>query len=199
MLTMKKAFFLAFFLFGSTWAFAQTIEEFDRTRLKYNQTGMLILGSWAIGNLVASPLLASRSTGSQKYFHQMNGYWNVVNLALAGAGYLGIRAAMGQEPSWPNVLHEQILLEKILLVNAALDAGYMVAGLYLKERAKNVNTNPDRLTGFGNSLLLQGGFLLVFDIVFYGVVHQNYQEMLKWMELFQVSAQGAGLQLTYRF
>jgi hypothetical protein len=175
------------------------VEQFEQTRLQRNQAGMLILGSWAVGNLAVSPLLARRSEGSQKYFHQMNGYWNVVNLTLAGVGYIGVRAAMGAEPTWTSMLHEQVVLEKILLVNAALDAGYIVGGLYLKERGKNSENHADRLTGFGNSLLLQGGFLLLFDVGFYAVVHQNYNQIFDWLQNFQLTTQGAGLKITYRF
>ncbi len=194
---IKKTIILSAFLVWSVVCLAQSVEQFNQTRLQRNKVGMLVLGSWAVGNLVASPILASRSSGATKYFHQMNGYWNVVNLALAGFGYLGVKSAMGASPEWTEVLDEQLKIEKLLLFNAALDVGYMVGGLYLKERAKNVTNKPERLTGFGNSLLLQGGFLLAFDAIFYLVMHQNHVEMMEWLQRINISPQGVGLHIRF--
>ena len=48
---------------------------------------MLILGSWAVGNMIWGGIGASQSMGENKAFHQMNLYWNSVNLIIAGLGY----------------------------------------------------------------------------------------------------------------
>ncbi|WP_343853231.1 DUF6992 family protein [Algoriphagus jejuensis] len=45
-----------------------------QTRLDYNLQGMMILGSWAIGNMVRGGIGASRTTGETRAFHQMNLY-----------------------------------------------------------------------------------------------------------------------------
>ncbi len=196
---MKKLLILFFFCLINSVALAQSVEQFNNTRLQKNKVGMLILGSWAIGNLVASPILASQSTGSTKHFHQMNGYWNIVNAALAGFGYLGVRSAMQQELGLTEVLDEQIKLEKLLLFNSALDIGYMLGGAYLIERSKNTLKKPERLKGFGQSLMLQGGFLLVFDAIFYFSLHQDHIQMMDWMKTLDISMQGLGLNFRYRF
>ena len=48
-----------------------------------------------------------------------------------------------------------------------LDVCYMLAGAILKNRAGRMcSDNQARNIGFGNSLILQGGFLFVFDGVF---------------------------------
>ena len=48
-----------------------------------------------------------------------------------------------------------------------LDVCYMLAGAILKNRAGKMSSeNQARNIGFGNSLILQGGFLFVFDGVF---------------------------------
>ena len=49
---------------------------------------MTVLGSWAIGNIVVGASLQGSSEGTTKYFHRMNAGWNLVNLGLAGAGFL---------------------------------------------------------------------------------------------------------------
>jgi hypothetical protein len=43
----------------------------------------------------------------------------------------------------------------------------MMTGLFLMEHAKNASSNQALFRGYGQSLLLQGGFLLVFDVVMY--------------------------------
>ena len=48
-----------------------------------------------------------------------------------------------------------------------LDVCYIIAGGLLKNRVEKLSTQDQaRNIGFGNSLMLQGGFLLVFDGVF---------------------------------
>ena len=47
-------------------------------------------------------------------------------------------------------------IEKVLLVNVALDFGYLLLGLYLIERGRRLE--KDRWIGFGKSILLQGAF-----------------------------------------
>ncbi len=42
---------------------------------------MMTLGGWAIGNIAVSGFSLRNASGSNKHFHQMNVYWNAVNLA----------------------------------------------------------------------------------------------------------------------
>lgn len=161
---------------------AQVLADFNSQRLSINQTGMLVLGTWAIGNIIISPIAARNAIGSEKYFHQMNMGWNAVNLAIAGFGYF---TAMKTDPSsfssWQTI-QEQHKMETILLVNAALDVGYMLGGMYLIERSKNTMKHPDRLKGFGQSIILQGAFLFVFDLSLYSILHVNGAELPKILE-----------------
>ena len=102
----------------------------------------------------------------------MNALWNTVNLALAGFGLAG---ALRAEPS-PDLftaIDAQHRLEKTLLFNAGLDVGYVMAGLYLNELARRKPDQSDRLEGYGRSLVLQGGFLLSFDLVTYLVQRRS--------------------------
>lgn len=156
---------------------AQEFDTFNTERLGLNKSGMLVLGSWAVANIALSPILASRETGWRKSFHQMNGYWNGINLVIAGFGYFN---AIGGNPigmSLAETFQEQHSIEKILLFNAGLDIGYVVGGLYLNERAKTATKHQDRLRGFGRSIMLQGGFLFVFDVILFAV-HQNHSSDL---------------------
>ncbi len=147
------------------------IQSFESKRVGINRTAMIVLGSWAIGNILLGAYGNYKASGDTKYFFQFNAMWNVVNLGIASFGYFN---AAGSDPNTmtaTQILNEYSSLQNFLLLNAGLDVAYMVTGLYLKERAKN-SPNPERLRGYGNSLLLQGGFLLAFDVALY-FIHQN--------------------------
>jgi hypothetical protein len=64
-------------------------------------------------------------------------------------------------------------LEKTLLFNAGLDVGYIMTGLYLTELSRRAGEQQERLEGYGWSLVLQGGFLLGFDLILYLVQRQS--------------------------
>lgn len=164
---LKSALILLFFLVSIP-LMAQEIpalQDFNQTQLDYNRNGMLILGSWAIGNMVWGGIGASQSSGEIKAFHQMNVYWNAVNLTIAGFGYYQATKELPGTDFWATMEAQQSI-EKILLVNAALDVAYMAGGLYLKERG--LRTDNSKLVGFGKSVILQGAFLMAFDAVMYG-------------------------------
>jgi len=152
------------------------LEAINSTRLEYNLQGMLILGSWAILNLVVGILGSFQRKGQVKAFHQMNAYWNVVNLGIAAFGFW--QATQAASLNFWEVLVAQQQMEKVLLFNAALDLGYMSIGFLLIERGRRLE--KERWFGFGKSILLQGAFLLLFDAILYGF-HQ--QLGIKLLEL----------------
>lgn len=157
---------------------------------------MKVLGAWAITNMVASPVLRAQASGSDKYFYDLNLYWNAVNLVIAGAGYLG---AVKDDPSGYSLkssLKEQHAIEKILLFNMALDVGYVVTGFYLDERGTRKNNL--RLQGYGDSLKLQGAFLAVFDLFFYMAHRKNATGLYKLLDQLSPSSHALGLSLKYK-
>lgn len=181
---MKKLILLNIFLAFAWVAWAQNADliGLNEQRLQKQRVSMLVLGSWAVGNIAVGSVLAGRREGVDKNFHLMNAGWNVVNLGLATLGYL---TAIKTDPASLDLyatLEAQNGIEKILLLNTGLDVGYMLGGLYLIERSKNTEKNPDRLEGFGKSIILQGGFLFVFDLATYFVHTKTrsgvWQEML---------------------
>jgi hypothetical protein len=133
---------------------------------------MVVLGSWAGANLITNGILLSNSSGSNKYFYEMNVYWNVVNGALAGLGVLGAKKTQENLSAF-QTLEEQSSTEKTFLINTGLDAAYVMTGVYLLEKSKNSVDNQDMLKGYGQSVILQGGFLLLFDGIMYGV-HRSH-------------------------
>lgn len=171
---MKFLSFLLLLLSVSTKIFSQnvTLPTFNQERLDLNRKGMTVLGSWAGANLITNGILLANASGRDKAFYQMNIYWNVVNGALAGLSLLQ-KSKNQVNMSAFQTLEEQNSTEKIFLLNTGLDVAYVVGGVYLLEKSKNSTSNQDMLKGYGQSVILQGGFLLLFDGIMYGV-HRSH-------------------------
>lgn len=184
MKTANKYFFFCvmacFFASAAVWA--QQVSDntsrdaFNESRLRINKTGMVVLGSWAVANIAWGSIASQNTDGATKAFHQMNAGWNLVNLAIAGAGYYSA-AKGGMGLTLLETFEAQKSMENILLFNAGLDVGYVMGGLYLQSLALKYPNRADQLRGFGRSLVLQGAFLLLFDVSMATVHNRHFK---KW-------------------
>ena len=92
---------------------------------------------------------AKANTDCWRGFWFMNAIWGLID------GLIG----------WANLLTgpvEMEFLRKILMVNSGLDLAYITTGVILATRQKPL------LKGFGWAVLIQGLFLLIFDLSFLG-------------------------------
>lgn len=153
-------------------------ENFAQKSLSTQNTGMLILGGWAAANLIVGGYGWSKTTGQEKYFHQMNFMWNLVNLSIAGFALYSNAHTSIETLSISEVVTKHLKTEKVLLINAALDVGYVGTGFLLRHYSTKSDKFNSLLKGYGNSLILQGVFLLVFDLSLYGVLHSQRIEFL---------------------
>ena len=169
--------------------------SFNERRIKLNKRSMLVLGGWATANILAGSILAGRSEGTRKHFHQMNAYWNTVNLAIAGFGYYQATKEIPSDIDLAGTVGQQYSIQQALLFNTGLDIAYMAGGVYLVERSKNSSKYQARLKGFGQSLILQGAFLFAFDLSVF-LMQQSYQPELKeLLSHIRLSPQGIGLRI----
>lgn len=165
--------FLPFFILAQPSAL-----EVDQWRVKTTKQNMLLLGGWAIANISTGIAGMSATSGSSYYFHQMNTAWNVVNLSIATAGYLLTRPEKNALNS--SVSNALIGLENTLMLNTGLDLAYMTAGLALIELSKNPDySSPQRLRGYGISLVLQGAFLAIFDVYQFAVFTKKRKDFIR--------------------
>lgn len=130
----------------------------------FQKTGMIVLGIWAGLNLMSGISGYFIFKRDLKFFFQMNAGWNVINLGIA---VFGFSSALTMTPGIEltemfNVLQR---LDTILLINGGLDFVYIAAGSWLLTRG--FKKNNARFIGYGRSVILQGGFLLIFDLAFY--------------------------------
>lgn len=198
---MKKSIFLTLFMVFITFQVmgqSSDLTSFNTDRLQVNKIGMIALGSWAIGNFAVNGLaLRNPSSAEQAHFYRMNIYWNVVNLALA---LPGLRYSIITDPSTiglAETVGEYHQMSKILLMNAALDVAYVTGGFLMKEMAKTRANKQDILNGYGKSLILQGGFLLAFDVVLFTALQTKSAALNNILETVTVNANGIGLTLRF--
>lgn len=157
--------------------------QFHHESNKINTTGMYVLGAWALTNITASSIGWSRTNSDAMYFHQMNVFWNVVNLSIASFSIYNSFNADSLSMSQEEVLAEHIKLENLYLINAGLDILYMGTALTMKKISEKKHKSKSILNGYGNSILLQGGFLFVFDLVMYGLSHSARMQFLSDVSL----------------
>ena len=143
------------------------LRDFSEQRIRHQKTLGLVLGGYALANIAAGSIGASQTTGETKAFHQMNVYWNLFNLGIAGVGLIGSRKRAADGETLADAVRQHETMKQVLLVNAGLDVAYVVGGAYLRERAETRPDKADQLRGYGKAVMLQGGFLLAFDAINY--------------------------------
>lgn len=173
-------------------------DEFYSRHVQTQNAGMYVLGSWAIANVATGAWGWNKYGGEKKYFHQMNLFWNTVNLGIAGFAIYNNLQVDTLAIEAEEALSEARKIEKILLINSGLDLGYIGVGFLLKNLSSRYDKRSDLLTGYGHSLILQGSFLLVFDLILYGVLHAQRMDFMENISL-SMGEQHFGLSWRYRF
>lgn len=189
-----KNIFLAllFILLIVQHSFSQGFSKLNESRISTNKKAMQVLVGWSLGNMAVYGVRASGGNGD-KYFNQMNIYWNVVNLAIASAGYLGSKKEGRSTLSNKEILSKQFKTEKILFFNTGLDLAYIGTGFYLRELGRN--ENDSRWKGYGKSLILQGSFLAIFDSILI-LKHQSNRKKLGKYKILPAS-EGVGVKIVW--
>ena len=121
---MKFAILLAvFIIIGVLSVAAQNTANlgFYTKSTQINTSGLYVLGGWAVANIAGGAIGWANSTGSAKYFHQMNVFWNTVNLGIAGfALYNNLNTDISLL-SADEMLSKHTKTENLYLINAGLD------------------------------------------------------------------------------
>lgn len=178
---MKQSLIIFLFLAGLLPLFGQNSEmtDFYIKSSQINTSGMYILGGWAVANIAGGAIGWANSTESAKYFHQMNLFWNTVNLGIAGFALHNNLNTDISVISADEMLAKHIKTENLYLINAGLDVVYIGTGFLLKHLSSKNLKKQDLLKGYGNSVILQGGFLMAFDLAMWVVQRNHRLDFLK--------------------
>lgn len=131
----------------------------------YQKRTFPILLGWATGSVV-SGLLWWRS--ASEFYQGLGSQFSLWGLIDGLIAVFGIQSAKRNHARYQSGeidrnKHDQQakLFETIVWVNVILDLGYIIAGILYKGRHRD---NPRR-RGVGFGVLLQGSFLLIWDIL----------------------------------
>lgn len=198
-----KYIIASIFILVSILSNAQTdsiIKQFDSRKNKLNHNGMIVLTSWASANIVGSGIgYALTKSEEEKNFHLMNASWGIVNLGIALPGLL---AKEKTSATMYDLQKSQTQAEKLFLANAILDVVYISGGFYMKEYANNQTDlkKQERFNGFGNSVIIQGTGLMVFDLAMTILNNRNRKKHLDpFLKKASISFTGNYIKLGYRF
>lgn len=163
-------------------------DYYYQSSLSLQKKGMIVLGSWAMMNMLSGTYGVLSFEGERKYFHQMNAAWNFVNLGIAVAGFYGASSASDMMLTTQGMMDEVNHFDKILLINAGLDVLYIGTGILLWKNGRIKNN--DRRIGYGKSVVVQGGFLLLFDTVLYLLNHQHSEALVSLNDTIALTPNG---------
>ena len=210
--SLQKMLYAAGSLLLGTVATAQRVtpsaglRDFSEQRIRHQKTLGLALGGYALANIAVGSIASNQTTGEMKHFHRMNVYWNLFNLGIAGVGLLGSRKRNADGETLGEAIKQHQNMKQVLLFNAGLDVAYIVGGAYLRERARSQRgtaglansklDKADQLRGYGKSVMVQGGFLLAFDVVNYFIFKNRGDK--QQLQLISAGPLGVGMVLPIR-
>lgn len=181
---MKKLTTLIILMMVGTLLAAQPEESsFYSRSSSINSTGMMVLGGWAITNIGLGAVGWARNTGTSMYFNQMNLFWNIVNLGIAGVAFYGSYSPDISTLTGGEMLAKHLKTENLYLINGGLDIIYIGTGLLLRHLSQAGRNRPEMLMGYGNAMVLQGSFLMLFDLAMYGIQRTVRMQFLEGIQL----------------
>jgi hypothetical protein len=135
------------------------------------KTGNRTLFSFALLNMATSGAMLAANVNHAD-FHTTNIAWNSVNALIGGLAIVSERKFSSKS----TYDKQKYLLdaEKAYLFNTALDATYIVAGLWIR----NVNIDGANSKAVGNALVYNGAFLLLYDAV---MTHVSVKRNKAWL------------------
>jgi hypothetical protein len=197
---MQKTLLIICFTAFSLSSFSQkeNLVKFEKERVRYTKNSMAALAGWSVVNIVGSGFATNTRNKEVRYFHQMNVMWGSINLALSGLGYFGASREKIDNPLLADVLKHQNRIEKTYLINLGLDVVYVGSGLLMNKTSDN-QKNPAKFKGYGNSIMVQGGFLLLYDAIVYSIHHKHGRQLKGMSDKVMLNAGPGSVSLTYNF
>jgi hypothetical protein len=127
-----------------------------------NLTRRLLI--WSFLSMIGGALLQISRNGFLRGMGVQFTAWGLIDALIAVFGDQAAkkRATQLRDPMAPEVIRSEIQkLRKILWVNSGLDMGYVSGGAAM---ALIKGKNDDSWRGHGIGVVLQGAFLLIFDL-----------------------------------
>ncbi|WP_242926492.1 DUF6992 family protein [Pontibacter vulgaris] len=176
---MKNYLCLLLLLLFNLTASAQsgTAAAFNQKEGEILKIGMVVLGGWALLNIIFGSFRLMKASRSKKFLHQMNIYFNIVNICIAGFALYFILTENAARTLAETVrMHYWYI--KILYLSIGLDVSYMLLGAYLQEKSRN-SPKTEQYLGWGQSLVLQGLFLFLLDLALTILLEKHTSDLMR--------------------
>jgi hypothetical protein len=184
-------FTLSLLMFVFSFSQQKEVDVFNTERQRIGKNSLKILAAYSVANILYGSIASSQTKGSNKYFHQMNAIWNGATLGIISVGYLTAKKETALTVY--QALKKQHNTETLFLFNSALDLAYIAGGAWLSEKSKTTANKPERLKGYGQSVMIQGAFLLLFDGIQYAIHNRHGKKLNAFADRLQFSAMGNGI------
>jgi len=155
-------------------------------RMKTLKTAQaVILAIWAGLNVLIGIVFILQTEAHYFYFFAMNISWNLVNTAVAIFLYMHHNDVFEKQISFLNQMEYQKHIEKSLVFNIGLDLAFIAIGFSMYYYGNIPSAaHPELWVGFGISVIIQGGFLLIQDMIFYRLHRKNQSIVYSyWVEI----------------
>lgn len=167
-------------------------------RQEIGKTGSIAYTTWSGANLVGGIAFWAAGKGEGKYFGQMNVVWSAINLSIAIPGLIGSFKKIDNNVSTGRLIKMQYSSEQAYLINGGLDFLYLGTGAFLRGIAAKYPKQETRLNGYGDSFLINGGFLLLFDFIqYFRHRHQRKSADNIFFDRISMSDNGIGIKYTF--
>lgn len=135
----------------------------DNSFFKFAQMVSYRLLGWSAASVAVGSWLMRRSGSLIRAVGIQFVVWGLIDAAIAGFGlYNNRRSAQSDKAGDPEFVEQESgKLRRLLWINGGLDVLYLWGGAWLFRRGQQKNRPGWR--GHGLGVIIQGGFLLIFD------------------------------------
>lgn len=199
---MKYIFVLLFILlaingFSQGISFKDTINNYNKIRIKTDVSGAQILGAWGIANIAAGGVGIATAQGDTKYFFEMNAFFGAANTGVAYIMYYKAQKQAAQNSGFQRSYLNFRSDKRYYATKTLFDAGIIAIGAGLSSTTGATKEIKQQYSGFGNSLAVQGIGMLLFDEIMFISHNKNNLNWLRIMDELQIT--GQGLSYVHRF
>lgn len=160
---------------------------------------MQVLCTWGIANIADGGIgYFAAKQDEWKYFHEMNAVWGAANFTIASLRLGHGRYELSEKLNYRQSYSRYKADKKRYLINSGIDVLFISAGLALTKYNAPTKTGQAMYNGFGKSIVLQAGFLFIFDNFMYTSHARMSSKWYRIMDEISVSANGIGIKHTFK-
>lgn len=160
------------------------LDDFDARFYLILRKHLAVLAWWSILNLLAGILALFFAQGVWYYFLMMGLIWGIINFVITVVIFEHtFYRKFSQGGDAYARIDAQRHVDRLMFLNIGIDSAYIFVGCWLREHSFVAEVaHPELWLGFGWSIIIQGLFLLIQDILVTRLHHINYERAEPYFE-----------------